>query len=308
MAFFTLIAALALNAARPLPGGNALLTWFHRYADQLAHDLNAGKPLHGTVGWLAAVCPWVLAALLLFYLLYTISPPLGWLWTVGVLYVCVGLRQATQGLKAVFEALRAQDVERARHTLFEWRGEPAHAYAEAEIAKAAIETALLRAHRDVFGVVFWFILLPGPAGALLYRLAAELDRRWGRRQDEEFAAFGHFAARAFQVLDWLPARLSAMGFAIAGNFEDAVSTWRTDAPAWGDSSQGIVLASGAGALGVRLGGPLPREAGVEFRPDLGEGGVADAEYLQSALYLLWRTLIVWMLLLLLVTLASWVGT
>jgi cobalamin biosynthesis protein CobD/CbiB len=307
MAFFSLIAALALNAARPLPERNVLLTWFHRYADQLAHDLNAGRPRHGTVGWLAAVCPWVLVAVLLFYFFYTVNPALGWLWTVAVLYACVGLRQVTQALKTVFEALHAGDLERARHILFEWRGEPAYAYSETEIVKATIETALLRAHRDVFGVVFWFILLPGPAGALLYRLAAELDQRWGRRQDEEFAAFGRFAARAFQVLDWLPARLSAVGFAIAGNFEDAVSTWRTDAPAWGDPAQGIVLASGAGALGVRLGGPLPREAGVEFRPDLGEGEVADAQYLQSALYLLWRTLIVWMVLLLLLTLGAWVG-
>lgn len=307
MAFFTIVAALLIERARPSPWANTLLTWFQRYIDRLAHDLNAGETSHGTVGWLAAVCPWVLIALILFYVLHYVNPLLGWLWSVLVLYACLGFREVVQALKDIFEALRAGDLERARALLLAWRGEPAGAYGEGEIAKAAIETALVRAHREVFGVIFWFVILPGPAGALLYRLAAEMELRWGRRRDEEFRAFGRFASRAFHALDWVPVRLSAIGFAIAGNFEDAVAAWRNQAQAWVDPAQGILLASGAGALGVRLGGPLPLESGVDFRPELGDGDVPDADYLQSALYLLWRTLIVWLVLLLLLSLAHWVG-
>ena len=308
MAFFTILAALLIERARPLPWADTLLGALHRYTDRLAHDLNAGRSTHGAVGWLAAVCPWVLAALVAYYLLRSLNPALGWLWTVLVLYACLGFREVVTALREIFDALRGGDLDRARELLARWRGEPAGPYAEADIAKAAVETALLRAHREVFGVIFWFVLLPGPAGALLYRLAAEMDRRWGQRRDAEFRAFGRFSARAFHALDWLPVRLSAVGFAIAGNFEDAVATWRSHAQAWLDATQGILLASGAGALGVRLGGPLPLEAGVDFRPDLGGGELPDADTLQSALYLLWRTLIVWLVLLLLVTLARWVGT
>jgi cobalamin biosynthesis protein CobD/CbiB len=308
MAFFTLIAALLVDSARPLPWAGTLLTWFRRYADRLAHDMNAGKRVHGVVSWFAVVCPWVLAALIVFYLLHAVSPVLGWIWTVLVLYGCLGFREVIQSLRDIFEALRAGDVEKARFLLANWRGEALASYNEREIAKAAIEVALVRVHREVFGVIFWFILLPGPAGAVLYRLSAEIERYWGRRTDEEFAAFGAFSARAFGVLDWLPARLSAVGFAIAGNFEDAIAAWRTQARSWMDAGQGIVLASGAGALGVRLGGPLPLDGGVDFRPELGDGEEPDAEYLQSALSLLWRTLIVWLVLLLLLTLARWVGS
>jgi adenosylcobinamide-phosphate synthase len=68
-----------------------------------------------------------------------------------------------------------------------------------------------------------------------------------------------------------------------------------------------MLASGAGALGLSLGGPLSREGGVDFRPELGEGARPDADDLQSAYYLLWRTLVVWLVLLLMLTLARWVG-
>jgi hypothetical protein len=83
VALFSLIAALLLDRARPLPSPNILWIWFRRYADRVARDLNAGQPIHGTAGWLAAVCPWVLAALVVFYLLYYVNPLLGWVWTVG---------------------------------------------------------------------------------------------------------------------------------------------------------------------------------------------------------------------------------
>jgi adenosylcobinamide-phosphate synthase len=199
-------------------------------------------------------------------------------------------------------------LERARELLAGWRGESASEYSETEVAKAAVETALARAQRELFGVVFWFVILPGPSGPVLYRLAAELDGRWGQRREEAFGPFGRFARRAFLALDWAPARLAAIAFAIAGNFEDAISSWRSQAPAWPEPELGIVLASGAGAMNVQLGGALPREGGVDMRPDLGEGDPADAEHLQSTIYLLWRSLVVWLVVLLLITLARWVGS
>lgn len=308
MAFFTLLAALLVQITWQSPWAIVVTGWFHRYADRLSHDLNAGRPAHGVVAWFAAVCPWALLALASFYLFDTISPALGWLWTLILLHACLGFRDVVNTLRAVFDALRVSDLERARVLLGAWREDAGTAcYAEAEISKAAIETALVRAHRQVFGVIFWFVLLPGPTGAVLYRLSEELERRWAHRKEEEFRAFGAFAARCFYVLDWLPVRLSAVSFAVAGNFEDAISTWRTQAQSWIDRTQGIVLASGAGALGVRLGGPLPTGTGLDFRPELGEGNTADADYLQSTLSLLWRALIVWLVLFLLLTLARWAG-
>jgi adenosylcobinamide-phosphate synthase len=120
--------------------------------------------------------------------------------------------------------------------------------------------------------------------------------------------FGQFARRAFQALDWLPARLTAITFAIVGDFEDAVYCWRTQAGQWPDRASGILLASGAGALGIRLGLPLPSDIGIDARPELGLGEDADVEHLQSATGLVWRALVLSLLLLALLTLASWVGS
>jgi len=226
MSIVCILAALLLDQLRPLPRPSVLELWFGRYANRLAHDLNAGKPVHGTIGWMLGVLPWVAVALIFHYVLKAALPLLAWVWDAAVLYACIHLRQIIQDYTAVAEALKAGEMERARELIARWRGEPATEWDQTEIARAGIETAFLRAHRDLLAVIVWFAVLPGPAGAVLYKLSGMLADRWGRRVDEEFGPFGNFAARVFQVLDWVPLRLTAIGFAIAGDFEDAVQCWR----------------------------------------------------------------------------------
>ena len=81
----------------------------------------------------------------------------------------------------------------------------------------------------MFAVLFWFVVLPGPSGAILYRLAAYLQRRWSGRGE-----FGSFAAHALTILEWPTARLTAASFAVVGDFEDTIYCWRTQAAAWPD--------------------------------------------------------------------------
>ena len=306
MVFLSVLAALFLDQVRPLLHPTLFELWFARYANRLSHDLNAGQPIHGTAGWILGVIPWVLAVLILHYALRSLHPLLSFAWDIGVLYSCINFKQITSEYAAISEALRSGELERARELLARWRGEPTGQWSETEMARAAIETAFVRAHRELFGVIVWFAVLPGPAGAVLYRLSAELAERWGRRIGEEFAAFGRFASQAFYVLDWVPVRLTAVGFAIAGDFEDAVQCWRAQFRSWMDPEAGVILASGAGALGVRLGGPLPREGSVVYRPQLGIGDDPDVNYMQSAVGLIWRTLVIYMIVLALITLVYWV--
>jgi cobalamin biosynthesis protein CobD/CbiB len=224
-----------------------------------------------------------------------------------VLYACINFKRAMQDYSAIADALRAGELDKARDLIARWRGEPASEWSESEIARAAIEAAFVRAHRDLLAVIAWFVVLPGPAGVVLYKLSGILADKWGRRTDEEFGAFGRFSAKAFYVPDWVPLRLTAIGFAIAGDFEDAVACWRGQAQTWPDPATGVILASGAGALDVRLGGALPKEGGANYRPELGTGDDPDANYMHSAAGLIWRTLVIWMIVLVLLTLARWAG-
>ena len=111
------------------------------------------------------------------------------------------------------------------------------------------------------------------------------------------------------ALDWIPVRLTALSFAIVGDFEDAVACWRSQAARWaaqeGGAAAGILLAAGGGALGVQLGGVLPTLTGdPDVRPDLGVGEPVEPEVLPSAVGLVWRALVLWLLLILLLTLAN----
>lgn len=307
MSFLSILAALFLEQLRPLPHPSVFELWFVRYANRLSRDLNAGQPVHGTVGWLLGVLPWVATALIAHYALDLLNPLLAWAWDVAVLYACINFKRAMQDYSAIADALRAGELDKARDLIARWRGEPASEWSESEIARAAIEAAFVRAHRDLLAVIAWFVVLPGPAGVILYKLSGILADKWGRRTDEEFGAFGRFSAKAFYVLDWVPLRLTAIGFAIAGDFEDAVACWRGQAQTWPDPATGVILASGAGALDVRLGGALPKEGGANYRPELGTGDDPDANYMHSAAGLIWRTLVIWMIVLVLLTLARWAG-
>ncbi|HUF19788.1 MAG TPA: CobD/CbiB family protein [Burkholderiales bacterium] len=307
MSFLSLLATLLIEQVRPLNPRCTVFGLFGRYASNLSRHFNAGERQQGMVAWLLGVLPWVVLSWIVFYLLLSISVLLAWAWNVAVLYVMMGFRQFSHGFTAITEALREGDLDRARAELSEWRTEPPDEYNSTEIAKVAIEEGLVGAHRHVFGVILWFLVLPGPAGAVLYRLSAVLHERWGRSTDEELGEFGAFARRAFELIDWIPVRVTGISFAIAGDFEDAIYCWRAQAQAWMNPDQGIVLASGAGALGVRLGETLHHHGTVSFRPEIGLGDEADANYMASATGLVWRALVTWMLIIGLATVANWLG-
>lgn len=307
MTLSSLIFALLLEQWRPSGDRNRIVLLFLSYADALERYFNTGARRHGVAAWIVAVVPVLILTGWIYYLLYNLSPLLAWAWNVVILYLTIGFRQFGDLFTEIKDALRNGDLLLARKLLRGWRGVPADELDSQEIARNTIELGLIHAHRYVFAIIVCFVVLPGPLGPVLYRLAELLSERWGSRAEQAPDAFGHFAAKAFEVIDWIPARSTAVSFAIAGNFEDAVYCWRAQAASWIDQAEGIILASGAGALGVRLGDSLREHAGQYHRPELGVGEEADVDFLQSTVGLIWRTLVLWLLLLLLLEIASWAG-
>ena len=308
MTLFSFIFAFMIEQFRPLDARKALLPSLQWLADYIQERLHGGRRLHAVLAWLFAVLPPVIVAAVVYYGLFRVHPLLGLAWNVVVLYICLGFRRASDFFAEILMALRMGELDRARSLIGEWRGHLADSCSSSDVARLAIEEGLLAAHRNVLGVLFWFVVLPGPSGALLYRMAEFFSRYWGRREGAESAAFGGFARQAFEVLDWLPARMSATCFAVVGDFEDALYCWRGQASRWPDPSSGVLLASGAGALGVRLGMPVYESGEITERPELGLGDDADPDFMQSTIGLIWRTLVLCLFLLALFWVASWVGT
>jgi adenosylcobinamide-phosphate synthase len=166
---------------------------------------------------------------------------------------------------------------------------------ETDLAKAGAESLLENGNDAVFGTLFWFMVAGGP-GALLFRLANTLDAMWGYR-NERLNLFGRCAARIDDALNFIPARLTALSYVLlapACGQSRAWRCWRTQAPAWSSPNAGPVMASGAGAIGVTLGGTAVYDGQVEVRPQLGAGPAPGADAIARAWQLVWRTTLCWL--------------
>lgn len=303
MSFLTLLTVLLLAHYWSIPPALRPVAWHTRITGWLEHNLNDGQVRHGALAWLAAtLLPAVLVGGACF-LLYRFAEPLGLLLTVVSLYLVFDFSGFGAHGENIAATLRDHNIPHARQQLTRWNGDVTEAYGATELSRVAIETTLLRAHSGLFAPIFWFVLL-GPGGAVLYRLAQATHDAWSKEDTQ----FNRWANLVFHWLDWIPAHVTAIGFAVVGDFEDAMYCWRTQAVFWQNRAAGIMLASGAGALGVRLGEPLPINGILQYRPELGLGDMADGDYLMSAVGLVWRVLVLLLALVLLMTFANWLGS
>jgi adenosylcobinamide-phosphate synthase len=326
MSFFLtllcLIAVLLLEQLRPLPVKRAVLDPLRWLAAALVKRLGGGQKHHEQLAWGLLVLG---GAGLCALISYTMPPILAVLFAVLVLYLCLGFRHESHYFTDIHLALRTGEIARARALLAEWRGGQYDETSSGGIARLAIEQALIGAHRNVFGGVFWFVAL-GPCGVVMYRLARFLHDEWNTEPlsgiesglgveaapvqatyDGVSKRYGEFAQHAFLIIDWLPSRITALLFAIGGNFEDAVFCWRTQAVLLPDRANAILVTSGAGALGVRLGEPDSDDGEATENPEIGVGEKAGVDDLQATVGLVWRALIVFLLLLTLTAAAAWAG-
>ena len=299
MSLAALIAALLAQYAWPLKGRSPLPAFYGRIALSTAKRLNAGDRNSGVFAWFALMALVLVPVGLAAALANRVHPALLFLVDAAFLYATLRFLATTASLAAVERALREGDVAGAARRLSEWQGDPVDPEDAGAIARLAAEHALREAHQGAFAPLFWFLVLPGPVGLVLYPLAQRAARTWNLQVEPDERDFGWFAARAFHVIDWVPQRITAFAFAVVGNFEDALYCWRSQAASWVRPEEGIVLASGAGALGVRLGEPVPSAGVFVVRPPLGQGELAGEDALASLEGLLWRALVLWLIVLLL---------
>jgi adenosylcobinamide-phosphate synthase len=319
MTLLAIVGALALEQWRAFEWRAAVERAFIAYVRGIEQRLNGGTLGQGILATLLTVAPPVALAAATWWVADRIHPVLGLLVDVAVLYLLMGFRHFSHAVSTIVAALKGGDVVSARRALAAWRGTPATEISSEDVARLAIERGISDAYRQVFGVLFWFIVLPGPVGPILYRASALLAEQWkGALPGDDVTpltrsllVFGRPARQLLWLVDWIPVRLTALSFAIVGDFEDAVYCWRTQARHWPDAyggeTCGILLASAAGALGVQLGGPVAGAAvEPDQRPEIGVGEPVEADALPSAVGLAWRALIMWLLLVFLLSLANWV--
>ena len=329
MNFFAVLLALLCEQLKPLRHGNGVHLGVISWVRWTGKNFDAGREHHASVVWAITVIGPALLTAAVYLGVRHFSLLLALALDVAMLYLTLGFRQFSHYFTDIRDALERGDDLEARRLLSEWRHLDASELPRTELVRHAVEHSLLAAHRHVFGVFFWFIVLStlglGPAGAVLYRMAEFAGRYWAFKSRTLDAPTNErlmlVSRRLFGWIDYLPARLTAAGFAIVGNFEEAVNGWRRDASLWLHPNEGIILASAAGALGLQLGGGAAPgvtpdrsktfDAGVDSEATVADGStpgqLPQLGHLQSVVALIWRSVVLWMLLLALLSLANLVG-
>ncbi len=249
----------------------------------LAHPL--ARRLIGLLAWALAVLPWLA-------LVVWLRTQLPLVVDVLLLYFALGAQSLTEHAEAVAIPLGAGKLELARERIARMVSRDTAALDAHGVARAGVESVLENGNDAVFGALFWFAVAGGP-GALLFRLANTLDAMWGYRTPR-YLHFGWAAARIDDLLNYLPARLTALSYALLGKTRDALDCWRKQAPAWDSPNAGPVMASGAGALGLLLGGSASYRGSSEIRPALGCGAAPVAADIRRAVALVQRAQWLWL--------------
>lgn len=268
---------------------------FGQASAALERRLNVPGPWRASRGMMALLVL-VGPVLTLVYWAERQLPDGGWLiLEVLAVWLAISLRGLAEHGTAVSTALRAGDLSQAREQVGRIVSRNAEALDERGVAAAASESMLENGADAVFASLFWF-LVAGVPGVLLHRMVNTLDAMWGYR-NERFRQFGRAAARMDDLLNWVPARLTALTYAVLGQTSQAWRCWQTQAKAWDSPNAGPVMAAGAGALGVTLGGPAPYAGGTKQRPVLGCGPAPGAQTIEASIQLVRRGAWLWVIVL-----------
>ena len=255
------------------------LVGFGHYASWLEKRLNAqrekttvdsegsvGVRALGVLALLLALLPLLLLALWLSSVLAA-STLLQLLVGGFVLYVALGWQSLLEHARAIARPLSDGDLPAARLAVGMIVSRDAQQLDNEGVAKAATESVLENGGDAVFSAVFWF-LVAGIPGVVMFRLANTLDAMWGYKSPR-FLYFGWAAARFDDILNLIPARLTALSYALVGTTGVALRCWQQQGFTWKSPNAGPVMSAGAGALNVSLGGAATYHDGLQQRPQLG---------------------------------------
>jgi len=273
-------------------------------------ELRRFEAFYRYVGWLRGILPTfafqtgavtlVILVSSILFVVWLISAMLGdflglfgFLFAIAVLIFSIGPRHLEEDTQNVIKAFENKDYEQANQLASKLSGrsisEP-----PLQLVQTVRESILLQANSALLGVFFWFIIL-GPVGAVLFRISVLLKDNSENETDE----FAEASRDLYRIMIWLPARICVLSYAIAGNFVDTMSYWHGVSDLWLRDSEEFIIISGMGAL------RYDHSQDGQSSHSHGDKEIPDVHLIQQSLSLVKRALIVWVVLLALLTVTGW---
>lgn len=219
------------------------------------------------------------------------SSTIGTVFSLLLLYLSLGGRSLRDHAAAVSAALRSNNLVLARERVGMMVSRDTQQLDEPAVVKATVESVLENGCDALFGALFWFVVAGAP-GVVFYRLVNTLDAMWGYKSDR-YRYFGWAAARLDDLLNLIPARLTALTYVCVGGVQPALRCWFEQGRNWESPNAGPVMAAGAGALMVQLGGAAQYGGKIHPRPLLGSGRLPVVSDIGRATRLLQRGVWLW---------------
>jgi adenosylcobinamide-phosphate synthase len=303
-----LLIALVLDLCFKEPKRFHPLVGFGQIAARIEKRFNTPQSgrFSGVIAWALAVLPFVVLGLCLAQWVQA-NQTLSVILSGVFLYLSIGWQSLLSHALAVAKPLGEGDLESARYAVGMIVSRDTRELNEQAVASAATESVLENGADAIFGAIFWFCLL-GIPGVVLYRLSNTLDAMWGYK-NERFLRFGWCAARIDDLLNLIPARLTALSYALVGKTRIALQSWQSQAPTWKSPNAGPVMAAGAGAINISLGGAAVYHGTLQQRPPLGPetGDKPSSNSIVAACRLVNKALVLWTVVIALISLILKVG-
>jgi len=260
--------------------------------------LNQGGFLYlkGVFGIMLLVAPLVLllasAQELAFY----------WVVEIVIVYLAIGRKSLVQHTKSVLKPLIDSDIPIARKKLSYIVSRDTENLDKKSVIKATIESIIENSNDAIFAAIFWY-LLAGVPGVLCYRLVNTLDAMWGYK-NSRFCQFGWAAAKLDDLMNWIPARLTVLTFALLSSFKKVMQAAFVQGALCSSPNAGPVMAAGASSLNIKLGGDSFYQQQLIAKPVLGNGNEVNVSDIQRALSLINKSLFLWLVVIIVITIIA----
>jgi AmpE protein len=312
MSLLAILISLVLKKLLPALHGLRSLGWIGPYQQWIQQRLATHEKWRGIPTLLIIVLLPVIGIAIAQHLLNDVLVFFGFVFSIVVLTYCLGPKDQHQLVHQYLDAEEVDDQESAQATLqeiFPEQSVESLPEDKASRSRLLIDTVLIQTHDQLLAILFWFIIL-GPMGALLYRLTLEIlqheqlahettDNETG---DSEFSAA---VARLYYLLAWIPSHLAALSYAVMGSFVHALHAWQNEPhEQTAEASNNAYLiddkAPQSHRLLIHIG-----VASLQFDSSPPQEDAQQNEAIRETLGLCGRSLVAWITVLALMTLAGW---